>query len=263
MRLDPLALDELLEQSAVEATRGSVIDVLDGGLLAQSGIAQSSGQPLVAAMGKLAIEQKAEPIGVAECGGFAGGFQFGEGPSHTRKPELVQLVKCRMGQHEVISSVVVARSADIGMEQRHTVGGPRLWGLAIELVVEDRAHRAVGQRSNLDRPRGGGLEALGTEWPHQPDDAEAGAEALLWVGPALEDQLAQRGGGGADRTGLAANALDRPIGVSPMARRHVFGDRGVPVVAAGAQMDGDPLVLRKISTARGVSRTSTSLRAKR
>jgi hypothetical protein len=71
------------------------------------------------------------------------------------------------------------------------------------------------------------------------DDAEAGAEAVLRVGPALEDQLAQRGGCWADRIGLVANALDRPIGVSPMARRHVFGGRGVPVVAAGTQMDGD------------------------
>jgi hypothetical protein len=41
------------------------------------------------------------------------------------------------------------------------------------------------------------------------------------------------------------------------------GHRGVPVVAAGAQMSGDALALEKISTARGVNRTSTSLRAKR
>jgi len=28
---------------------------------------------------------------------------------------------------------------------------------------------AVGQGADLDRPRGGGFEAIGTEWPHQPD----------------------------------------------------------------------------------------------
>jgi hypothetical protein len=50
MRQSPLAS---LWNSAVEAARGSVIDVLDGGLLAQSGIAQSRGQPLVTAMGQL------------------------------------------------------------------------------------------------------------------------------------------------------------------------------------------------------------------
>ena len=31
MRVDPFAIGELLEKSAVEAARGSVIDVLDGG----------------------------------------------------------------------------------------------------------------------------------------------------------------------------------------------------------------------------------------
>ena len=40
VRVDPLAIGELVEQSAVEAAWGPVIDVLDAGLLAQSGIAQ-------------------------------------------------------------------------------------------------------------------------------------------------------------------------------------------------------------------------------
>jgi hypothetical protein len=62
--------------------------------------------------------------------------------------------------------------------------------LPIELVVENGAHQAVGQRADLDRPRGGGFEAIGTEWPHHPHNAEAGAEALFRVGPTLEDQLA-------------------------------------------------------------------------
>src|SRR5580700_10396827 len=121
------------------------------------------------------------------------------------------------------SSVVIARSADIGVEDRHAIGGWPLCGLAIELVVEDGAHRAVGQDADLDRPRGGGFEAIGTEWPHQPNDAEAGSEALLGVRPALQDQLAQRGSGGPNRSRRAANALDGPVGVAPMARRHVLG----------------------------------------
>ena len=48
VRIDPLGIGELLEQSAVEAARGPVIDVLDAGRLAQSGIAQPGCQPLVA-----------------------------------------------------------------------------------------------------------------------------------------------------------------------------------------------------------------------
>jgi len=42
------------------------------------------------------------------------------------------------------SSVVVARSADIGVEDRHAIGGRLLRRLAIDLVVEDGAHRTVG-----------------------------------------------------------------------------------------------------------------------
>src|ERR1700730_7242912 len=143
------------------------------------------------------------------------------------------------------SSVVVARSADIGVEDRHAIDGRPLRSLAIELVVEDGAHETVGQGADLDCPRGGGFEAIGAERPHQPHDAEASAEALFGMGPALQDQLAQRGGGWSDRTSLAANALDRPVGVTPVARRHVLGDGGVPMVAAGAQMSGNPFALQK------------------
>ena len=128
------------------------------------------------------------------------------------------------------SSVVVARSANVGVEDRHAIGGRALRRLAIELVVKDRAHRTVGHGPDFDRPRRGGFETIGAERPHQPHDAEAGAEALLGVGPALQDQLAERGGCWADRSGLAANALDRPVGVPPMARWHVLGHCGVPMV---------------------------------
>ena len=131
------------------------------------------------------------------------------------------------------------------MKDWHAIGGWPLRSLAIELVVEDRAHRAVGQRADFDRPRGGGFEAIGAERSHQAHDAEAGTEALFGMRPALQDQLAQRGRSWADRSGLAADALDRPVGVTPMARRHVLGHSGVPMVAAGPQMSGDPLALEK------------------
>jgi hypothetical protein len=82
VRVDPLAMGELLEQSAVEASRGSVIDILDAGLLAQSGIAQPGSKALVAAMGELAIDQQAQPVGMGEHSGFVGGFELGKGLGH-------------------------------------------------------------------------------------------------------------------------------------------------------------------------------------
>jgi hypothetical protein len=71
VRLDPLAAGELLEQGAVEAARGAVIDVLDDGMLAQPGIAQAGGQTLVAAESDLAIEQQPQPVGMGEGCGIA------------------------------------------------------------------------------------------------------------------------------------------------------------------------------------------------
>src|SRR5260370_32198849 len=62
---------------------------------------------------------------------------------------------------------------------------------------------------------------------------------------ALQDQVAQGGGGRTDRSWLAANVFDGPVGIAPVARRHVLGYGGVPMVAAGAQMSGDPLALQK------------------
>jgi len=82
VRVDPLAIGELLEQSAVEAACGSVIDVLDAGLLAQPGIAQPGGKPLVAAMSELAIDQQRKPVGMSECGGFVGSVELGKRLGH-------------------------------------------------------------------------------------------------------------------------------------------------------------------------------------
>jgi hypothetical protein len=104
---------------------------------------------------------------------------------------------------------------------------------------------------------------------HQPHDPEASAEALFGMRATLQDQLAQLGGGGADRSGGAANALEGSIGprvgatrprtgAAPMARRHVLGNGGVPVVAAGAPMRVNPLAFKEDLD--GLRRLSTAIR---
>ena len=59
----------------------------------------------------------------------------------------------------------------------------------------------------------------------------------------LQDQVAQRRRRWADRGGVAADALERPVGVTPVAGRHVVLHGRVLAIAAGAQMGGDPLAL--------------------
>src|SRR6516225_5272730 len=66
--VDPAAFDELLEEGAVEAAGAAVVDVLDGGVMAQPGIAQPPRQLLVVAMSDLAVEQQAEPLGMGSAG---------------------------------------------------------------------------------------------------------------------------------------------------------------------------------------------------
>ena len=79
-----------MEQRAIEPARGAVINVLDDSMVAQPGIAQAGGKALVAAMGDLAIDEQAEPIGVGQGCAFAGGFEFGERLGHAGKPEFAQ-----------------------------------------------------------------------------------------------------------------------------------------------------------------------------
>src|SRR3954469_7143409 len=88
------------------------------------------------------------------------------------------------------SLMVVAGAADVGVEHRGGVSRPRLHGLTIELVIEDRAHRAVGQGADLDGPCCCRLDTFAAERAYQAHDAEAGAEPLLGMWPALQDQLA-------------------------------------------------------------------------
>jgi hypothetical protein len=98
-----MALDELEEQGTVEPARGAVIDILDGGLLTQLGVAHSRREAFVVPQGCFAIEQKREPFGMAEACGLAGGFDVGEGLGHAVKPERVELIEGGMSEQDGIS----------------------------------------------------------------------------------------------------------------------------------------------------------------
>ena len=62
LAVDPVAGGQLVEQRAVEAARRPQIDVLDDGLLPQGGEPQAGDQPLVLALGRLAVEQQRQPL---------------------------------------------------------------------------------------------------------------------------------------------------------------------------------------------------------
>ena len=101
MGADPLALDQLLEQGAVETAGASVIDILDACLLAQFGDAQPSREALVLPPGRLAIEQKPEPFVMAEPVGLAIGGDFDEGLGHSMQAKGVELIEGGMFEQVV------------------------------------------------------------------------------------------------------------------------------------------------------------------
>src|SRR5699024_11508081 len=61
----------------------------------------------------------------------------------------------------------------------------------------------------------------------EPEDAEAGAEALLGVRALVENEVAQSAGRRPDRGSVLSDARDGPAGVAPMAGGHVLRHGGV------------------------------------
>jgi hypothetical protein len=77
------------------------------------------------------------------------------------------------------------------MQDRRIVRGALMSGTPIEIVGEDRFDRAVGARADVDRPRSRGVQPSAPIGAGEPEDAEAGAEALLGVRALVENEVAQ------------------------------------------------------------------------
>src|SRR5439155_13124717 len=87
------------------------------------------------------------------------------------------------------SSAVVGGAAHV-VVAAHGQAWWRCWQrLRVEAALEDRFDAAVAVGLDGQRPPAGGFQALAAVAMTQPDDAEAGAEALLRVGTVLQDVL--------------------------------------------------------------------------
>jgi hypothetical protein len=103
MVADPLAGRKLEKEGTVEAAVGTEIDVLDDGRLAQPGLTQAAGEPLVLAAGRLAIDEQPEPILATEFAGIGGILQLEKGIGHGGEAERAQALDGRMDQHRISS----------------------------------------------------------------------------------------------------------------------------------------------------------------
>lgn len=106
-------------------------------------------------------------------------------------------------------------------------------------MFEDRRDRGVRQRADLDRPVAGCLYPAGLQPAEQPQDPKAGPEALLGMRPPGHHRDDQRLRGGPDAASVALQTLRRPLGVTPVCARHVFGLGTVPraAIAPGVRRD--------------------------
>ena len=143
-------------------------------------------------------------------------------------------------------------ATDIGVGDRRPLRGLR-GPSAMQVVLQDREHRAVGQRvrhgprtgggivANSLRHVRGGLHGGAAMGSGHADDAEAGAEALLGVGLGVQDHVHQPRGIRSDPGCAALVLVRRDASVTATAGRHVVGQGGVPAVARGSDMRGDVL----------------------
>ena len=103
-------------------------------------------------------------------------------------------------------------------------------------MLQDRGDRAVGGGADVVAAPAGRLDACRAVAAREPQDAEAGAEALLGMRLGLHDRLHKGDGRGADLGGFPHHPGRRPLGVAPVRARHVLGNRRVPTARMGTGM---------------------------
>jgi len=65
--VDPVALDEIGQQPAIDPPVGAIVDVLRRGLVAQLGVEQPRAETFVLAMDGLSLQQQGQPVGMAQA----------------------------------------------------------------------------------------------------------------------------------------------------------------------------------------------------
>ena len=93
------------------------------------------------------------------------------------KAESVRPFEGGMFEQGVLTLIVVARPADVGVQDRRRFRGPRGGAPPIKAVVENGFDRPAGLGADLQRPLRRRLQARRAEGTGEPDGAEAGPYA--------------------------------------------------------------------------------------
>src|SRR3989454_12054234 len=139
-------------------------------------------------------------------------------------------------------SVVVVAATDVLVRHGERGGrGVARAGDAIETALEDRVHVAVGAGAGGQRPGTRRLEPRGIVTFGEPEDAQAGAVALLGMGPVGQDGRHQGRRLRADGRRPVDEAGGAPARVRLMRPGHVLGERRVAAALAATAGRGDTL----------------------
>src|ERR1700678_4590135 len=116
-------------------------------------------------------------------------------------------------------SVEIALAADVAVAQGLVVGR-LVEESAIKAVLEDRTDRGDGASLDQDTASAGRIDTRVVVAPAQRQGAEAGAKALLGVGPGLDDDLEERRGRWTNLLAGSDQSSGRPLAVAARGAGH-------------------------------------------
>src|SRR5918994_581326 len=96
---DPVAAGELEKEPAIQTTGSPEVDVLDMSIMAQVSRPGPALKPLLAAQGRLALEQERKPVAMLQSTRLWLGLQILEAFGHAVKTKIGQQGEGGMGQH--------------------------------------------------------------------------------------------------------------------------------------------------------------------
>ena len=135
---------------------------------------------------------------------------------------------------------------------------------AIEVGLQDRGDRSVGAGADLEGAGAGRLQPLMSKAGRVPQDTDRGAEALLRMRSLAQNDLDQRR---CLRPNLVRPSLDafrRPVGIAPVAGRHMFAHGRVFAVGRRTHVDRDAIAaMEQLDGTRGDPRPQRLARIQR
>ena len=114
-----------MHQGFIQSPRVAIVDILQGGIVFESGASQPAGGASVVPFGYLPVDEQAEAFLEAEGIDIGHGHLLGEGGSHTGAFQGVEFVQGGMYQHSALLLWISGSRMGHGYCRGHQVRPPR------------------------------------------------------------------------------------------------------------------------------------------